>query len=70
MGVLGRFMSRPSSIHYEVVKKVFKYLQGSQDHMLTYRHTNSLYVVGYSDVCYKGCVDYKKSTIGYIFVMV
>ena len=38
--------------------------------MLTYQRTNSLDVVGYSDVGFKGCVDDKKSTIGYIFVMV
>ena len=37
--------------------------------MLTYRCTNSLNVVGYSDADFKGCVDNKKSTIGYIFVM-
>ena len=37
--------------------------------MLTYRRTNSLNVVGYSDTDFKGCVDDKKSTTGYIFAM-
>ena len=37
--------------------------------MLTYRRTNSLDVVGYSDADFKGCVDDKKSTTTYIFVM-
>ena len=62
-------MSNPNLIHYQVVKRVFRYLQGTKDHMLTYRCTNSLDVVGYSYVDFKGCVDDKKSTIGYIFVM-
>ena len=42
VGVLGKFMSNASLIHYQAVKKVFRYLQGTKDHMLTYRHTNSL----------------------------
>ena len=62
-------MSNPSLIHYKAVKKVFRYLQGTKDHMLTYRCTNSLDVGGYSDVAFKGCVDDRKSTIGYIVVM-
>ena len=38
--------------------------------MLTYRLTDTLEVVGFSDSDYAGCVDDKKSTFGYIFVMV
>ena len=67
--VLGKFMSNPSLIHYQAIKKVFRYLQGTEDHMLTYRRTNFLDVVGYSDAYFKGCVDDKKSTIRYIFFM-
>ena len=69
MGVLDRFMNNPDLIHNQTVKKVFRYLQGTKDHMLTYQRTNSLDVVGYSDADFTGCVDDKKSTIGYIFVM-
>ena len=69
VGVLGRFMGNPSLIHYQIVKKVFKYLQGTKDHMLTYQRTNSLDVVGYSDADFKDCVDDKKSTIVYYIYM-
>ena len=69
MGVFSRFMSNPGVIHYQVVKKVFRYLQGTKDHMLTYQRTNSLDIVGYSNADFKGCVDDKKSTTGYIFFM-
>ena len=37
--------------------------------MLTYRRTDTLEVVGFSDSDYLGCVDDKKSTYGYIFMM-
>ena len=70
VGMLGRFMSNHVPIHYQAGKKVFRYLQGTKDHMLAYRRTNSLDVDGYSDTNFKGCVDDKKSTIGYIFVMI
>ena len=38
--------------------------------MLTYRHIDTLGVVGFSDSDYVGHVNNKKSTSGYIFMMV
>ena len=37
--------------------------------MLIYRRTNTLEVVGFSDSDYVGCMDDKKSTFDYIFMM-
>jgi len=37
--------------------------------MLTYRRSNHLEVVGYLDSDYVGCVDSRKSTLGYIFLL-
>ena len=36
--------------------------------MLTYRWTDELEVIGYSDSNFTGCVDFCKSTSGYIFM--
>ena len=36
---------------------------------MTYRHTDHLEVVGYSDSDFAGCVDSRKSTSGYIFLL-
>ena len=38
--------------------------------MLTYRRTDTLEVVGFNDSDYAGCVDDKKPTFSYIFIMV
>ena len=38
--------------------------------MLTYRHTNTLDVVGFSDFNYANCVVDKRSTSSYNFMMV
>ena len=37
--------------------------------MLTYRHTDTLEVVGFSDSDYASCLDDKRPTSGYIFMM-
>ena len=37
--------------------------------MLTYRRTDTLEVVGFSDSNYAGCVDDKKFIFGYIFMI-
>ena len=52
-----------------MVKKVLRYLQHTKDLMLTYRHTDTLEVVGFSDSNYACYVDDKRSTFGYIFMM-
>ncbi|KAL5560213.1 hypothetical protein UlMin_036424 [Ulmus minor] len=69
VGVLGRYLSDPSTSHLQAAKKVLRYLQGTKDHMLTYRWTNNLDIVGFYDANFGGCVDDKKSTTGYIFMM-
>jgi len=37
--------------------------------MFTYRRSDHLEVIGYSDSNYVGCVDSRKSTFGYIFLL-
>ena len=67
--MLGRYLSDPGQSHWKAVKKVLRYLQGTKDLMLTYRCTDTLEVVGFSDSNYASCVDDKKSTSGYIFIV-
>ena len=69
VSLLCRYLSDPSQSHWKVAKKVLRYLQGTKDLMLTYRPTDTLEVVGFSDSNYAGCVDDKKSTFDYIFMM-
>ncbi|KAL0404371.1 UNVERIFIED_CONTAM: Secreted RxLR effector protein [Sesamum radiatum] len=46
-----------------------RYLQGMKDYMLMYRRIENPKVVGYSDTNFVGCVDSRKSTSGYIFMI-
>ncbi|WJZ89718.1 hypothetical protein VitviT2T_008914 [Vitis vinifera] len=47
-----------------------RYLQGTKDYKLMNRRTSNLEVVGYSDSDFAGCVDLRKSTSRYIFILV
>jgi len=38
--------------------------------MLTYRKSGHLKVIGYSDSDYPRCVDSRKSTFGYVYLLV
>ncbi|RVX08120.1 Copia protein [Vitis vinifera] len=67
--MLGRYLSNPGSQHWKAAKKVLRYLEGTKDLMLTYQRTSLLDVVGFCDADFAGCIDDKKSTTGYIFMM-
>ncbi|XP_059285644.1 secreted RxLR effector protein 161-like [Lycium ferocissimum] len=69
VGMLGRYQSNPGIDHWKAAKKVLRYLKGTKDYMLTYRRSNSLEVIGYSDSDHGGCVDTRKSTFGYLFLL-
>ena len=69
VGMLGRYQSNPGLFHWRAAKKVLRYLQGTKDHMLTYRRTSNLEVVGYSDSDYAGCKDTRKSIFVYLFLL-
>lgn len=69
VGMLGRYQSNPSLDHWKAAKKVLRYLQGTKDHMLSYRRSDHLKVIGYSDSDFAGCVDTRKSTFGYLYLL-
>ncbi|KAK9137183.1 hypothetical protein Sjap_007777 [Stephania japonica] len=69
VGMLGRYQSNPGMDHWRAAKKVMRYLRGTTDYMLTYRRTNTLEVTGYSDSDFAGCIDSRKSTLGFIFML-
>ncbi|WJX19405.1 hypothetical protein P8452_09107 [Trifolium repens] len=69
VGILGRYQSNPGMDHWKAAKKVLRYLQETKDYMLMYRQTDNLDVTGYLDSDFAGCVDSRKSTSGYIFML-
>lgn len=67
--MLGRYQSNPGIDHQKAAKKVHRYLQGTEEHMLMYRRSDDLQVIGYSDSDYAGCAYTRKSIFGYLFLL-
>jgi hypothetical protein len=69
VGMLDRYQNNLGMEHWKAAKRVMRYLQETKDYGLTYRYTDHLKVVGYSDSDFARCVDSRKSTSGYIFLL-
>jgi len=69
VGMLGRYQSNPGLDHWKATKKVLRYLQGTKNHMLTYKRSGHLKVIGYTYLDFAGCIDTRKSTFGYVYLL-
>ncbi|KAL6330825.1 hypothetical protein AAG906_009253 [Vitis piasezkii] len=54
----------------QLQKRVMRYLQRTKDYMLTYYRSSHLEIMGYSDSDFAGCLDNRRSTSSYIFMLV
>eukprot|EP00253_Pinus_taeda_P016308 PITA_16308 len=69
VGIVGRFQANPKEAHLQAVKRIFKYLQGTQNYGLWYHRDTDLTLHGYIDADWVGSVDDRKSTSGGAFFM-
>ena len=69
VGIVGRFQPNPKETHLQAVKRIFKYLQGTQNYGLWYPKDTNLTLHAYTDADWAGSVDDRKSTSGGAFFM-
>jgi len=72
MGVLSCYMSNPGRVHWDVVKRIFKYLWGTTEYSIYFQGTGdwqSLSIRGFVDSNWTSDVDRKKSTSAYVFTL-
>ena len=55
--------------HWVGVKVVLRYLSGTKNYMLSYRRSDRLEVIRYLDADFAGCLESRKLTLGYIFLL-
>ncbi|RVW67425.1 Retrovirus-related Pol polyprotein from transposon TNT 1-94 [Vitis vinifera] len=67
--VLGRYLSNLGMDHWKKTKRVKRYLQRTKYYILTYRRSSHLEIVGYSNSDFAGCLNSRRSTSGYIFML-
>jgi hypothetical protein len=67
---LSRFMEFPTTEHYNVVKRILRYIAGTIDFGCHYhRGGKELRLLGYSDTDMGGDVDTRKSTTSVVFYL-
>eukprot|EP00253_Pinus_taeda_P013309 PITA_13309 len=69
VGMVGRFQANPKETHLHAVKRIIKYLQGTQNYGLWYPRDADLTLHAYIDADWDGSVDDIKSTSGGAFFM-
>ena len=70
VGIISRYMERPTTMHQDAVKRVLRYLKGTLDYGLVYTKENSNNMLtGYSDSDHAGQMEDRKSTGGMAFYL-
>ncbi|XP_071677013.1 uncharacterized mitochondrial protein AtMg00810-like [Lolium perenne] len=64
-----QYLSQPTEVHWEAVKRILRYVKGTLDTGLCFRKSRSTGISIFTDADWAGCVDDRRSTGGFaIFV--
>jgi hypothetical protein len=71
VSTVAQFSSNPNDMHWNAVKRIFRYLKGSLNLGIEYsRGTKQAEILtGYSDADYAGDQDTRRSTSGFVFML-
>ncbi|XP_074346207.1 secreted RxLR effector protein 161-like [Apium graveolens] len=70
IGIVSRYMERPTELHYSAVKHILRYVKGTLDYGLHYaRGTGNYILSGFSDSDLEGNIEDRKSTGGMVFYL-
>ncbi|XP_068307549.1 uncharacterized mitochondrial protein AtMg00810-like [Pyrus communis] len=65
VSIASQFMHSPTMEHFNLVKKILRYLKGSVGHGIIMKKNESTQIIGYCDVDWAGNYIDHKSTTGY-----
>ena len=71
VGVLGRYSANPKACHWDMAKRVLRYLKATREMKLTYDGgdvNTDMHFHGFSDADWSGDGDTSRSTSGYVFI--
>jgi hypothetical protein len=68
VGMVSRYQSNPGPVHWQAVKRIFRYLRGTSDLVLCYQG-GDMRLRGYCDADWASDRDERKSTTGYAFLL-
>ena len=64
---VSRYCAKPTIQHWKAVKRIMRYLKGTQNLGILYKNDGSTEFIGYSDADWGGDIEDHKSTSGYSF---
>jgi hypothetical protein len=67
VSLISRSMDRPKNSHWQVGKRLLRYIAGTMNHGILYSTSNNLQLVGYTDSDFVGSIDDRKRTSRYEF---
>lgn len=67
VGIVGRFMESPRLSHWQVVKKILKYIKGTRDNDIFYLTLNKMWLVAHTNSDRVGDIEEMKSIWGCMF---
>nr|GEY90361.1 ribonuclease H-like domain, reverse transcriptase, RNA-dependent DNA polymerase [Tanacetum cinerariifolium] len=67
VGLLSRFMQEPREQHMKAIRQVLRYVKGTKDYGITYKHNGGNKIHGFSDSSYGVNTQEGKGTTGIIF---
>ena len=68
VGYLARFMNNHNITHMQAARRVLKYIAGTVELGITYRHGDTSFLRGYSDSDWASDLNTRRSTTGYLFL--
>lgn len=67
ISLISRFMESPKVYHWQVGKRILKYVSGTRNYEIIYSKTSDFKSIGYIDSDCAGSVDDRKNTSGFFF---
>ena len=67
--MVSRFQSNPGKFHWIAIQWIFRYLKQTKGRKFTYHGSDDLKLFGFLDSDYQGCLDSRKSTFGFVFML-
>jgi hypothetical protein len=66
---VAQFQAASKESHVLAVKRIFRYLKGTEEFGLWYPNRKDLSLMAYIDVDWEGCIDDRRSTHGATFYL-
>uniref|UniRef100_A0AAV1U9J1 Reverse transcriptase Ty1/copia-type domain-containing protein n=1 Tax=Peronospora matthiolae TaxID=2874970 RepID=A0AAV1U9J1_9STRA len=69
VGVLSQFASEPCPTHWQALKRIFRYVNGTRTNGIKFQASEDDSLQGYSDADWDGDIESRRSTSSYAFIM-